>query len=67
MSTQNRSRKQAAPKFRFVSLLQAARVLSRKLPPQLAVTVGELREAVRATAPRDNATLADEIFRRLDS
>lgn len=67
MSTQIRRRKKAAPKFRFVSLPQAARVLSRQLPPQLAVTPGELSDAVRATAPRDNAELAAEIFRRLDS
>lgn len=62
-----RSRKKSAPKFRFVSLEQAACALSQELPPQLAVTVPELNEALREMTPRDKGDMADEIFRRLDS
>ena len=62
-----RSHKKAAPKFRFVSLTQAARALSQELPPQLAVTVPELTDALHQMPPREGAYMADEIFRRLDS
>lgn len=66
-SPRARSPKQAAPKFRFVSLTRAAVALSQELPPQLAVTVPELTEALREMTPRDGGDMAAEIFRRLDS
>lgn len=62
-----RSHKKAAPQFRFVSLARAATALSQELPPQLAVTVPELSEALREMTPRDGGDMAVEIFRRLDS
>lgn len=70
MSTKNvpaRSHKKAAPKFRFVSLDTAARVLSQELPPQLAISVPELTDALHQMTPRDGSDMAEEIFRRLDS
>ena len=62
-----RSHKKAAPQFRFVSLTRAAGALSQELPPQLAVSVPELTEALREMTPRDGGDMAAEIFRRLDS
>ena len=66
-TVRSRSTRTAAPKFRFVSLRQAARALSQELPPQLAVTVPELTDALHQMPPRDGAYMAEEIFRRLDS
>lgn len=66
-SVPTRSHKKAAPQFRFVSLARAATALSQELPPQLAVTVPELSEALREMTPRDGGDMAAEIFRRLDS
>lgn len=54
------------PLMRFVPLAKAARALSKDMPLQLAVTAGELAQAVREMTPRDGAYTADQVLRRLD-